>query len=106
MSEDGKRLYGTSGYHDCVESRCDTDDRTREQIVAEGRAAGEHGVAYANCPYGHFHPDVRFDAWVHGWAQVMGRWCDEHCMFDAICWDVHEASSSPARTRFTTDGTS
>lgn len=56
--------------HDCEIDRCDNDPRQPEQVWAEGYAAFGNGARYQDCPYGHQHPDVRFNYWIDGWREA------------------------------------
>lgn len=76
-------------FHDCVLDRCDTDNRTATDVEREGFQAGILDVTYDQCPYGHTHADVRFNAWQRGRSKARGEWCAS--LNQPKSWHEHRA---------------
>lgn len=74
--------------HDCEKDHCYTDRRTQWQVEAEGFEAARNGATYSDNPYGHTHPDHRFNWWLCGWEKQLGEWCYTHS--SSIGWCQHE----------------
>ena len=79
--------------HDCFKSGCDHPYHD-EVIFSEGYGGFGAGLTYDDNPYGHHHPDGRFNAWLRGWRSArhiagLCRYCDNKRLHTMVVCQNH-----------------